>query len=743
MKLLNILAIGAMGAAIVSCSDDFDTNGYKVDQPQESAQYEYLKDYGPLKSYVNRSGAGAKFRLGGAVDAAEFNERGLVHALAVANYDEITFGNHMKHNYVMADDGTMDFGTILSAIENARAAGISIFGHTLAWHSQQQGKYLLSLLQDREIEVDPNEKNVITDYELNWGEQDGYSMWGQWGKGATTTINKADNCLEVMNPEAAANFWDLQFFIADGINLVNGRDYELTITARTLGGECEVRGNIGTWNQGESCPVGYKITDEWKDYVFNFTPTFEGGSHILTQFGDFVGTVQFKSIKLTHSEAPESEITVWYDDNCLQVITDDKVNEAWDSQFWLVFPGASFNGGDKWEISMDVRANESASIGTQVHKAPGEYLHWKALDNIPFTPTWTNFSASGTFDDAAAGGYSIALNLNDYAPGNEYYFDNISFKVNGVELITNATCDPNGPMDNYVSKECRGDLVPTRVVDGCYTVIKSNMQPLTPEEKEEIVRGELKRWIYGMMEACNGYVTAWDVVNEAIGDGGLGDGVKHGDDKDDEFYWQNYLGDNYARDAVKFAREAFAEYGGNPDELLLFVNDYNLEAEYNKTAKTDNLIRVIGEWEADGVTRIDGIGTQMHVTYSMNPEYQAKQEQCVIDMFTKLAASGKLVHVSELDMGITDENGNTIMTADLTFEQKQLMSDYYKFIVKKFFEIIPKEQQYGVVQWAARDAGSQEWDWRKDQPIGIWDRDYARKPAYAGWCEGLQEGTAN
>ncbi|MDE6108802.1 MAG: endo-1,4-beta-xylanase, partial [Muribaculaceae bacterium] len=136
MKLLNILAIGAMGAAIASCSDDFDTNGYKVDKPEETAQYEYLNAYGPLKSYVNRSGAGAKFRLGGAVDAAEFNERGLVHALAVANYDEITFGNHMKHNYVMAADGTMDFGTIRSAIENAQAAGLSIFGHTLAWHSQ-------------------------------------------------------------------------------------------------------------------------------------------------------------------------------------------------------------------------------------------------------------------------------------------------------------------------------------------------------------------------------------------------------------------------------------------------------------------------------------------------------------------------------------------------------------------------------------------------------------------------------
>ncbi|MDE6285747.1 MAG: endo-1,4-beta-xylanase, partial [Muribaculaceae bacterium] len=357
-------------------------------------------------------------------------------------------------------------------------------------------------------------------------------------------------------------------------------------------------------------------------------------------------------------------------------------------------------------VKFRYRTTDARNVETQAHGNPGEYHHYQFIGTLNCTTEWKDYEWVGkiTGDQAKDGGCkAIAFNLSSQPVAGTFYIDDVEFDI----------------------------------------VKSGNTIPLTPAEKEEIIRGELKRWIYGMMEACDGYVTAWDVVNEAIGDGGLGDGVKHGDDKDDEFYWQNYLGDNYGRDAVKFAREAFAEYGGNPDELLLFVNDYNLEAEYNKTAKTDNLIRVIGEWEADGVTRIDGIGTQMHVTYSMNPEYQAKQEQCVIDMFTKLAATGKLVHVSELDMGITDENGNKILTADLTFEQKQLMSDYYKFIVKKFFEIIPKEQQYGVVQWAARDAGSEEWDWRKNEPIGIWDRNYSRKPAYAGWCEGLQEGTAN
>ncbi len=217
MKLLNILTLSASSAAIVlasGCADDFDTS-YKVDKPVETSQYEYLNEYGTLKSYINYGNIGPKFRLGGAVSADEFSTHGIVYALAASNYDEITFGNHMKHNFVMAEDGTMDFGAIRTAIDAAKQANLKVFGHTLCWHSQQQGKYLLSLIKDKELEVDPDAKEEVVDYELDWGTQSAYSMWGEWGAGAEASINTEDGCLDIMNPEAAANFWELQFFIAE------------------------------------------------------------------------------------------------------------------------------------------------------------------------------------------------------------------------------------------------------------------------------------------------------------------------------------------------------------------------------------------------------------------------------------------------------------------------------------------------------------------------------------------------
>lgn len=715
MKLLNILTLGATSAALVlaaGCADDFDTNGFKVDQPQESAQYEYLQAYGPLKSYVNRSGVGPLFRLGGAIDASDMNKRGLVYALAVANYDEVTFGNHMKHNFVMNADGAMDFGTIRSAIETARNGGLKIFGHTLCWHEQQQGKYLLDLLKDKEVEVDPDQKKEVLDYEIDWGTQSDYSMWGQWGKGAEASINAADGCLEIVNPEAAANFWDLQFFIADGFNIAKGTEYELTVTARTLGGEANVRGAIGTWSDTKN--LAFTVNEEWNDYKVKFTAEFEGGSHVLVQFGDFVGTVQFKSVKLTHSEAAAITIPV-------NVLEDD---------FSSGEVPAGWGNGSTREIQ----------DGVLVMTNPSKVNSWEAQTAYdvtkPFevdTRYFLTMKIKGSKEGSIGAGFQ---NPDGYKGCGDFPAINVTTDWTDVKVAT--TCNGDGASRFLFSYGAYDGTI--YIDDLCIYYEKSaNSIPLTPEEKEEIIKGELKRWIYGMMEACGGYVTAWDVVNEAIADGG-NYGVKHGDDDNTHFYWQNYLGDDYVRYAVQYAREAFAEYGGNPDELLLFANDYNLEAAYNNTAKTDGLIRTIAQWEADGVTRIDGIGTQMHVTYSLDPAWQAKQEECVVKMFEKLAASGKLIHVSELDMGIQDANGNTIMTPDLTFEQAQQMSDYYKFIVTKFFEIIPKEQQYGIVQWAATDSPEGS-GWRAGEPIGIWDLNHARKPAYAGWCDALKEAT--
>ena len=117
------------------------------------------------------------------------------------------------------------------------------------------------------------------------------------------------------------------------------------------------------------------------------------------------------------------------------------------------------------------------------------------------------------------------------------------------------------------------------------------------------------------------------------------------------------LGENYACDAIRFARQYFKKYGGNENDLKLFVDEYGLENYGN--SKCERLLQMIDQWEEEGV-RIDGIATQMHVTYSLDPIQQSMNEEGVVNMFQMLAATGKLVKISALDMNIKDENEEVV-----------------------------------------------------------------------------------
>ena len=159
----------------------------------------------------------------------------------------------------------------------------------------------------------------------------------------------------------------------------------------------------------------------------------------------------------------------------------------------------------------------------------------------------------------------------------------------------------------------------------------------------------------------------------------------------------------------------------------------------NKKAKS--LVEWIKRWEDDGVTKIDGIGTQMHVSYFLDESVQKAQEDAIVNMFKILAESGKLVKITELDMGlkISSPNEDGIKTENVTFEQQQKMAEFYTFIIRKYFEIIPAEQQYGITQWCATDSPADS-GWRGGEPVGLWDINYNRKPAYGGFADGLKGG---
>lgn len=366
-------------------------------------------------------------------------------------------------------------------------------------------------------------------------------------------------------------------------------------------------------------------------------------------------------------------------------------------------PGFTFENGTNYHLKMKIKGSVAGEFGAGFQNPDG-YKGCGDFPTIKVTTDWKEVDVATLCNGDNAS--RLLLNIGKYA-GTLYIDD---FEV-------------------YYTKS-------------------SNTIPLTDEEKKNILTPVLQKWIYGMMEATEGKVKAWEVVNEAIsGEDKDGDGfydlqsatrgTVSADDAKNNFYWQDYLGDiDYVRTAVAAARKGFADAGGNPEELKLFINDYNLETAYDQNKKLKSLIHWIEEWEKDGVTKIDGIGSQMHVSCSMDPAEQKRREDAYVNMLNLMVASHKLVRISELDMGLEDKNGNQIKTTDMTEEQHEKMRAYYEFIVKKYLEIVPENQQWGICQWCVTDSPANS-GWRAGLPVGLWDLDYYRKHTYGGFAAGL------
>ena len=343
---------------------------------------------------------------------------------------------------------------------------------------------------------------------------------------------------------------------------------------------------------------------------------------------------------------------------------------------------------------------------------------------------------------------------------------NFTETVAGNAMKMQSCVDGNGNMDFNTVKQYVNAATEAGLSVYGHTLAWHSQQPKgwllkligdkpDPEEMYNALVDAMEKWIKGMMEACDGKVKAWDLVNEAIsggGDDGQGNYVlQHStaynpngnpdatwDVGGDAFFWQDYLGDlDYVRQACKFARK----YG--PSDVKLFINDYNLESDWDDNGKVKSLGGWIKKWEADGVTKIDGIGTQMHISYYEDANLLKSAKEHITKMFEIMAASGKLCRVSEMDMGYvrgSNKWANPVTTNQLTEAEHKKMADHYEWIFKEFFRIIPPEQQWGICQWCPTDAPDIEHMWRRNEPVGIWDLNYYRKHAYAGFVRGLSGG---
>ena len=712
-KQILVSALGAM--LLASCADHFDQN-FETVRPGKEAQYGYLEQYDALKEYIKDR---PNFHLGIGTAVDEYNKKELVYALTNSNFNETVAGSAMKMSSCVADDGSMNFDKVSEYVKNATDAGLSVYGHTLAWHAQQPNKYLNGLIADKELPPAGDNPGLI-----------------------------------ITSGDPKANTWDYEIYYDLDEPLKAGKTYEISLNVRGTN-----PGTIDFWpgkKDGSATQYGagsFTVAESAVDNEFSFTPNADI-DRMRFCFGKVGGTLYFDNFILKEKGSDHNIVVN-------STFDEDDISH-WTKVSWVPI---SYKIGN-------VAGAAAVDIENEVHKrtyTDGSFPFFAMGCEPPvvngaihFVPTgdWSQFFVmSGSENRLSEGNYVVYLDMTSSkaASGVELTMQNgwggsaqaitVSVPVSAGRQTVKLPM-PNivgGDYDIILKPQTADATLDVHSVKVCQ-VKKSNTKPLTDEEKKEVLTPVLQNWIYGMMEATEGKVKAWDVVNEAIsgtdkdGDGfyelqSATRGTVSADDAKNNFYWQDYLGDlEYVRTAVAAARKGFADAGGNPEELKLFINDYNLETADDQKLKS--LIHWIGEWEKDGVTKIDGIGSQMHVSCSMNPAEQKKREDAYVNMLNLMVRTHKLVRISELDMGLEDEKGNLVNTTDMTEEQHKAMRAYYEFIVKKYLEIVPENQQWGICQWCATDSPANS-GWRAGLPVGLWDLDYYRKHTYAGFAAGL------
>ncbi len=696
-----------------SCAD-WDDWKYDVEKPQTIAQYEYLNDYAPLKEYLDR-GAHPGFKVSAALGADEFNQQGPLFRLAAHNFDEIVAGNAMKMASCVNDQGVMDFSKVSSFVSAAEDAGLTVYGHTLAWHAQQPRKWLEKLIADKELDVDPGQKTFKELYRQTY--QDGPFPYTQMGC-APDVINGSIHFVPTGE-------WS-QFFCMPGHSMKAGNYVAILHIKSTKDGKISLVAQNG-WG-AEAQKITQKFTvkaNEWVDAEVALNDIQGGNYDFILWPETFDGTLDLQSVTIGQYESP-----------AIEVEQEVKHQTYQDGKFPFYVMGCA----------PDV-------INGSIHFVPtGDWSQFFCVSGLALTPG--NYAVDVEIKSTKAGNIKMKVQ-NGWDPKNESCDGIVALKEGWTTARFKMTLEQGGNYDFILQPETFDATLDLKSVT-VKKIVKTNSIPLTPQEKSDTLTWAMNKWISGMMQATEGKVKAWDLINEAIS----GEGDVNGfyplqteatsEHNPQDFYWQDYFTpEMYGPIVEKAARDAYAAVEGtNPADLKLFINDYNLESDWDDNKKVKSLVHWIEVWEQKGKelgwnTKIDGIGSQMHIDYYENPKTLESKKKAIQNMLKIMVKSKKLVRISEIDMGYVDKDGKDVTTAQLEklpieerLAKEKAMAEHYKWIIEQYFEIVPVEQQYGICQWCLTDSPTDS-GWRPGKPVGLWNLNYQRKPAYGGFADGL------
>lgn len=230
-----------------------------------------------------------------------------------------------------------------------------------------------------------------------------------------------------------------------------------------------------------------------------------------------------------------------------------------------------------------------------------------------------------------------------------------------------------------------------------------------PRASRDELLQRMRDHIHTVVGRYKGKVKVWDVVNEALADGGPENVMRNS-------LWMQIIGPDYIAKAFQYAHEA------DPDAILRY-NDYGLE----NPVKIQKLITLIKSLQEQNVP-IHAIGTQAHLNISTAGFEQMDRS------LTELAKLGLPIHVTELDIN-SAQGGQRGTGADITAnaaatqgglvsDADQKLADAYAGVFRAFLK--HRDTVKMVTFWGVNDAVS----WRAQGRPLLFDGNNQPKPAF-------------
>ncbi len=230
-----------------------------------------------------------------------------------------------------------------------------------------------------------------------------------------------------------------------------------------------------------------------------------------------------------------------------------------------------------------------------------------------------------------------------------------------------------------------------------------------PRASREELLQRMHDHIMTVVGRYKGKIKVWDVVNEALADGGTNILRENSP-------WYQIIGPDFIAKAFIYAHEA------DPDAILRY-NDYSLE----NPAKRRKLITLIKSLQEQHVP-VMAIGSQTHVSVS-GPSFEQEDQA-----LTEMEALGLPIHITELDVnsaqggqrntGADVANNAATTQGGLVDQANQRLADEYAALFRAFLK--HRNSVKVVTFWGVNDGVS----WRANGRPLLFDANDQPKPAF-------------